>query len=153
VRPVALLFASHADALERPERAELIQMAQEAKAAGDHARALRWGEAVKPMTASLRRFRRRDRARPVVDAYSDAYRNARGKPRSSLFPNHDAVSSLPNPLHAVRDRVGLLVFDFPSPLPADLRVTVDDRLVDDLLPRRSTRPRRGRHRGDGERSS
>jgi hypothetical protein len=36
-------------------------------------------------------------------------------------------------LHSLRERVGLVVLDFPSPPPSDLRVTFDGRLVDGLF--------------------
>jgi hypothetical protein len=133
------IFASHADALaERPERAELIQMAQEAKAAGDHARALRLGREAgeAKMTASLRRFLVEEESAlgMWLDAYSDAQKCTREAALEPPSPNHDAVLiGCRTLLHALRDRVGLLVFDFPTPPPADLRVTVDDRLVDDPL--------------------
>src|SRR6185295_17161665 len=49
-------------------------------------------------------------------------------------PNHDAVLiGCRTLLHTLRERVGLVVLDFPSPPPADLRVTFDGRLVDGLL--------------------
>jgi hypothetical protein len=127
------------DALaESPDRAELIQKAQQAKASGDHAEALRLGREAgeAKMTASLRRFLVEEESAlgMWVEAYSDAQKCTREAAMEPPSPNHDAVLiGCRTLLHSLRDRVGLLVFDFSSPPPPDLRVTIDGRLVDSLF--------------------
>jgi hypothetical protein len=133
------LLCSEADALaEAPERAELIQKAQQARASGDHNEALRLGRQAgeAKMTASLRRFLVEEESAIGlwVDAYSDAQKCTREAAMEPPSPNHDAVLiGCRTLLHELREHVGLIVFDFASPPPADLQVTIDGRLVDGLL--------------------
>jgi hypothetical protein len=69
-----------------------------------------------------------------VDAYSDAQKCTREAAQEPPSPNHDAVLiGCRTLLHTLREHVGLIVLDFPSPSPADLRVAFDGRLVDGLL--------------------
>jgi hypothetical protein len=88
------------------------------------------------MTASLRRFFVEEESAlgKWVDAYSDAQRCTREAALEPPSPNHDAVLiGCRTLLHALRDHVGIVVFDFASPPPADLRITIDGREVDGLL--------------------
>jgi hypothetical protein len=133
------ILSHHAEALaEHPDRPELIERAQQAKASGDHAEALRLGRRAgeEKMTASLRRFLVEEESAlgMWVDAYSDAQKCRSEAALEPPSANHDAVLiGCRTLLHELRDHVGLLVFDFPLPPPADLRVTIDGRLVDNLL--------------------
>ncbi len=121
---------------QKPERAELIQKAQEAKASGDHVEALRLAREAgeTKMTASLRRFLVEEESAlgRWIDAYSDAQKCTREAATEPPSPNHDAVLvGCRALLHSLREHVGLLVFDFASPPPPDLRITIDGRLVED----------------------
>ena len=133
------LFAPRANAQEEPRgRADLIQRAQQAKASGNHAEALRLGREAgeAKMTASLRRFLVEEESAlgMWVDAYSDAQKCTHEAAMEPPSPNHDAVLiGCRTLLHTLRDQVGLVVLDFPTPPPADLRVTLDGRLVDGPL--------------------
>jgi len=134
-----VILACQAEAQAEPaDRGELIQKAQQAKDLGNHQDALRFAREAgdSKMTASLRRFLvEEERALGLwVDAYSDAQKCSREAAMEPPSSNHDAVLvGCRALLHELRDHVGLLVFDIPSPPPADLRVTIDGRLVDSLL--------------------
>jgi hypothetical protein len=135
---LALLLRQGVALAESPERADLIQRAQQAKVAENHAEALRLAREAGQikMTASLRRFIVEEESAlgMWVEAYSDAQKCTREGPLEPPSPNHDAVLiGCRALLHALRDHVGLLVFDVPSPPPADLRVTIAGRLVDGPL--------------------
>jgi hypothetical protein len=134
----ALLAGAHTARAEPPTRAELIQMAQQAKTSGNHDEALRLARSAgeQKMTASLRRFLVEEESAlgQWIDAYADAQACTREAAAEPPSPNHDAVLiGCRALLHELREHVGIVVFDFSSPPPADARVTVDGRLVESLL--------------------
>jgi hypothetical protein len=135
---LAILVRHGGARAEGDERAQLIERAQQAKASGDHAQALALAHDAGQikMTASLRRFVVEEESAlgAWVDAYSDAQKCTREAALEPPSPNHDAVLiGCRTLLHSLRDRVGILVFDFGSAPPMDLRVTVDARPVETLL--------------------
>jgi hypothetical protein len=123
---------------EQAARRVLLEQAQAASTAGDHARALdlaaRAGRL--QMTPSLRMFisQEQQAAGQFANALGTADLCVREAEHDPTLHNRDAIMSRCNDLRtSLRGRVGLVAVHVPSPAPAGIRVTVGGQLLNEAL--------------------